>query len=150
VNLERLDAGLASIDAGEKPWAQASWRCGTGGCLAAHIGFAAGWFWTVREDSTSSLMSKPGELDSIARRVARQELGLTSAQAEVLFHEGNSRRALQAMRDHLAEHPDATDDELRTVQIRVHQEEAEEAYRARELAATDPQRAPRGWQQVDG
>jgi hypothetical protein len=172
-NIDKLDKALASIDAGERPWDQFDWRCGTGGCFAAHVGFVTGWVWALEHGNLMRRSNQPvGDLVDVsdlvsARVVAINELDLTGGQAEALFHENNTRRVLQALRDCLAEQPDAGYQGLRALAKEVHatvrkEREAEEARLARELAVdvaearvarelagTDPQRTPRGWQQVD-
>jgi hypothetical protein len=180
VNIVKFDAGLASIDAGEREWDQFDWRCGTGGCFAAHAALATGWVWAMPQ---GPLMLRSGQLDGdlvdvselqSARVVAVRELDLTQGQADAVFHENNTRRVLQALRDCLAEQPDAGYYGLRALAKEVRKAEmaemaerrakrdaaqargardlavdVAEARLARELADTDPQRTPRGWQQVD-
>jgi hypothetical protein len=157
VNIDKLDKALASIDAGEREWDQFEWRCGAGGCFAAHAGFATGWVWAMdagplmrRSDQPDGDLIDVSELQS-ARVVAMSELDLTNDQAEALFHEQNTRRVLQALRDCLAVQPDAGYQGLRALAKEVHaaaRAERQAAFDA-QLADTDPQRTPRGWQQVD-
>jgi hypothetical protein len=47
VNIERLDAALARLDANPEVWDQSQWRCGTGKCLAGHGADAAGAVWVT-------------------------------------------------------------------------------------------------------
>jgi hypothetical protein len=152
VDIVKFDAALASIDAGGRPWEQWDWRCGTGGCFAAHAGFATGWVWA---NAYGNLMRSPGAEaapdDPSAASVARMELDLTLGQADAVFHEQNTRRVLQALRDCLAVQPDAGYEGLRALakEVRASEMAERKAKVDAQLAGTDPQRTPRGWQQVD-
>jgi hypothetical protein len=157
VNISRLDKAFASIDAGEREWDQFDWRCGTGGCLAAHAGLVSGWVWAFTHGNLMRRSNQPvGDLVDVsemvsARVVAIRELDLTNDQAEALFHEQNTRLVLQALRDCLAVQPNAGYQGLRALAKEVRKSEMAErkAKVDAQLAGTDPQRTPRGWQQVD-
>jgi hypothetical protein len=158
VNIVKFDAGLASIDAGEREWDQFDWRCGTGGCFAAHAGFVTGWVWAMDAGPLMRHLSTKldGDLVDVselqsARVVAMTELDLTNDQADAVFHEQNTRRVLQALRDCLAVQPDAGYQGLRALakEVRASEMAERKAKVDAQLAGTDPQRTPEGWQQVD-
>jgi hypothetical protein len=144
VNIERLDAVLARIDAHPEGWDQSEWRCGTGKCIAGHGVDVAGATWVTAPDGTLqvelseagrnavgwwNLLSTESVYDPTFQGVddyigfipelralgfvhvsswTREWLGLTKAQASVLFSPDNTREDLQRLRDVLAEFPDST------------------------------------------
>jgi hypothetical protein len=112
VNIDLLDRALAQIDAHPDEWDQNNWHCGTSMCLAGWVGTVTGARWAT------SAMYEPCVVDLESHRVAhvadyaRDRLGITATQGDALFNGYNTRAALQAMRDLLAEKPDATRLEL--------------------------------------
>jgi hypothetical protein len=63
--LELLDAAIAQIEAHPETWKQGSYRCGTGMCLAAHIGELAGGWWVIPDDAdhprSQWMVAEPGD-----------------------------------------------------------------------------------------
>jgi hypothetical protein len=150
VNLKLLDEALARIDANPDEWEQVRWRCETAMCLAGHVAHAAGATWVAPYDSDGGWLAvtvDDGQTKAMVGDFARDALGLRPAQADALFSATNTREGLQAMRDLLAESPGARYFDLQRAADRA-VSLAKHAPDPAVLADTDPQRSPRGWQEV--
>lgn len=122
LNLAPAEQALGRIIANPQTHEQKSWRCSTGMCLAGHIGDVLGVTWVntnpdgvlreyVVSDAEHGLPVRDYLLtrapDTLApgvtldtpiepiRNYARRMLGLTSREANALFHGDNTREELE-------------------------------------------------------
>lgn len=113
VDLERLDAALAAIEAEPERWQQRHWfartSCGTACCLAGMVVSQAGWTPTDWEldyygdgRTDISWTVEKGEDEGPVGVVARELLGVGYFDAERLFCALNSLEDLKRIRDELA------------------------------------------------
>lgn len=109
VNIDLLDRALARIDANPEKWTQREWRCETGMCLAGWVAAVAGASWELPDTPDHDYVLDPVTGESLhVSRYAQDALGVNGDQRHVLFRGMNERVELQAMRDVLAQDPDAT------------------------------------------
>ena len=86
--LDLLDAAIAHIEAHPGTWYQASWRCGSGVCLAGHMAELAGGTWLTPADSPDSvyLAAEAGEVGTLIQVPGGEVRGtLVSLRAERLL-----------------------------------------------------------------
>lgn len=120
LNLAPAEQALGRIIANPQRHEQESWRCSTGMCLAGHIGAVLGVTWVntdpdgllheyVVSDAEHGLLMRnhtraPDTLDpgvtldtpiESIRDYALRMLGLTSHEANALFHGDNTREELE-------------------------------------------------------
>lgn len=126
-NLPLLRKILAQIDAVPESWVQSTWglvwnsltgdiiadqrrqsgqaraTCGTAYCIAGHVAVLTGWEpsgWSMGEAS-SYWMDEDGRERRVSV-IARDALGLTNEEAEMLFHGDNSRSEVQLLAEIIA------------------------------------------------
>lgn len=110
-DIELLDQALAAIDADPESWDQMCYArrtdCGTAHCVAGHVAkLRGGKPVFLGPAADTSIVEVDGVRWSYSE-FARRALRISPEQSGCLFHEANSREDLQAMRDALAEDPDA-------------------------------------------
>lgn len=117
VDIARLDAALAHIEAHPKEWDQRFWirrtECGTACCLAGTVALLAGWtpsgwnggldYLTDTEITSRVRRVKDGiEQERRVEDVAAELLGVDGDGRDSLFHFGNNLADLKRIRDELA------------------------------------------------
>lgn len=99
LNVERLRGTLQRIEDNPSEWNQATWRCGTQMCFAGHACNEAGAEWDedfVVSTRVRNEQEGQSEWQPIPDR-AREVLGLTDQEANVMFAGGNTIDDLRLM-----------------------------------------------------
>lgn len=120
INLEKLDAAIAYIEANPTEWKQDTWfyrgdgGCGTAACLAGTIAILDGWTptdWQVCGGGYDSAAAEKGGTVRVVGAVAREILGIGPEHVnddgdelgEVLFAPYNTVDDIKQIRDEIAE-----------------------------------------------